>query len=222
MSGSMLNYTRATWAQRPNFAAVKVEKPSAERCNLNSAAHFVSLLCPGMMQACDANTRLTIYPNSSKQTVLGFWYIFLFISFFFFLLQRMPLSEPYLAGSLGIDPPPFPAASLSASTSAEDDMFSDSASSMTALEWNPQPWSLAASATSIIPFLTNSSHPSLNLIGLWSRCKTKTANLGSTRLNTSCFSKFFELRFSQSLRKRKKKTWQSQFRCSDVAPSFLA
>lgn len=142
-------------------------------------------------------------------------------------------SEPYLAGSLGNWSASIPSCipSLSAGASAGDDMFSDSASSVTALEWNPQPWSLAASTTSIIPFLTNSSHPSLNLIGLWSPpppppCKTETANLGSARLNISCFSKFFELRFSHSLgkreRERKKKTWQSQFRCSDVAPSFLA
>lgn len=166
--------------------------------------------------------------TAPNKLYFGFDYSFLVFWFFvFFLLQRMPLSEPYLAGSLGVDQPPSPAASLSASTSAEDDMFFDSASTVTALEWNPQPWSLVASAMSIIPFLTNSSHPSLNLIALWSPCKTKTANLGSARLNNSCSSKFFELRFSQSLKKTKKtknknKTWQSQFRCSDVAPSFLA
>lgn len=106
--------------------------------------------------------KLTIYP--SKQ-------------YFLTSQNRVSLSEPCLAGSLGIDQSQSQAASLSAGRSAEDDTFSDSALSMTVLEWNPQPCLLTAKVVSIISFLTNSSHPSLNLIGLWGSCKTKTANL---------------------------------------------
>lgn len=129
MNESTLGDARATRVTPSNFAAVKVLKASAERHNLKSAAHFRSLLCPGMLQACAANTKLTIYLNRSKPTVLV---VCLFV--FCFKLHRKPLSEPYLAGILGIDQPPSQAASLSAGASAEDDMFCDSASSVTALE----------------------------------------------------------------------------------------
>ena len=139
--------------------------------------------------------------------------------FFFFTSQnKAPLSEPCLVGSLGIDQSQSQAASLSTGRSAEDDTFSDSALSMTALEWNPQPCLLTAKVISIILFLTNSSHPSLNLIGLWGSCKTKTANL-SVRVWTALAIEYF----SSSLRpvfSEVWKTWQSHFRCSDVTQSF--
>lgn len=124
MNESSLDDTCASRVTPSNFAAVKVLKAAAERHNLKSAAHFCSLLHPGMLQACAANTKLTIYPNRSKPTVLVFFFLF------FFKLHRKPLSEPYLAGILGIDQPRSQAASLS----AEDDMLCDSASSVTALE----------------------------------------------------------------------------------------
>lgn len=124
---------------------------------------FFLLLYLGTMQAYDTNNKLIIYP--SKQ--------------YFFTSQnkKVPLSEPCLVGSLGIDQSQSQAASLSTGRSAEDDTFSDRALSMNVLEWNPQPCFLTAKVISIILFLTNSSHPSLNLIGLWGSCKTKTANL---------------------------------------------
>lgn len=46
----------------------------------------------------------------------------------------MPLSEPRLAGSLGIDRSQSQAAHLSTGRFAEDDTFSDSALTMTVLE----------------------------------------------------------------------------------------
>lgn len=144
--------------------------------NLKFASYHILLLYPGMEQACDANKKLTIYPNTPY--------------FFLTSQNKVPLSEPCLAGSLGIDQSQSQTASLSAGRSAEDDTFPDSALSMTVLEWNPQPCLLAAKVMSIILFLTNSSHPSLNLIGLWSGCKTKTANLSVcvwTVLAIQCF-----------------------------------
>lgn len=117
--------------------------------------------------------------NISKQAVL----------FFLASQNKVLLSEPCLVGSLGIDQSQSQAASLSTGRSAEDDTFSDSALSMTVLEWNPQPCLLAAKVISIILFLTNSSHPSLNLIGLWGSCKTKAANLRvcvRVCLNSAC------------------------------------
>lgn len=78
MNESTLGDTRATRVTPSNFAAVKVLKASAERHNLKSAAHFRSLLCPGMLQACAANTKLTIYLNRSKPTVLVVVVLFFF------------------------------------------------------------------------------------------------------------------------------------------------
>lgn len=156
------------------------------------------------MQAYDTNKKLIIYP--SKQHFLASQN------------KKVPLSEPCLVGSLGIDQSQSQAASLSTGRSAGDDTFSDRALSMTVLEWNPQPCLLTAKVISIILFLTNSSHPSLNLIGLWGCCKTKTANLSvrvfeqSLPLSTS---QVFEPVFSEVW-----KTWQSHFRCSDVTQSF--
>lgn len=73
MNESMLDDTCAPRVTPSNFAAVKVLKASSQRHNLKSAAHFCSLLCPGMLHACAANTKLTIYPNRSKPTVLVFF-----------------------------------------------------------------------------------------------------------------------------------------------------
>lgn len=133
-------------------------------------------------------------------------------------------SEPCLVGSLGIDQSQSRAAWLSTGRSAGDDRFSDSALSMAALEWNPQPSWLTAEVISIIGFLTNSSQPSLNLIGLWGSCKTKTSNLRQSvcvcvRVFENCLplntSLLFEPVFSEVWN-----TWQSHFRCSDVTQSF--
>ena len=135
----------------------------------------------------------------------------------------MPLSEPRLAGSLGIDQPQSQAASLSTGRSAGDDTFPDSALSMAALEWNPQPCLLAAKRISINLFLTNSVfNRSLNLIGLWGSGKTKTANLSCARLNRACHWTLLQPLRQRSAKfgRKKNKTWQSHFRCSDVTQSF--
>lgn len=66
------------------------------------------------MPACAAkikNKKLTIYPSEQ--------YFF----FFFTSQTKVPLSEPRLAGSLGIDQSQSQAASLSTGRSAEDDTF---------------------------------------------------------------------------------------------------
>lgn len=67
------------------------------------------------------NKKLTIYPSKGKY-------------YFFTSPNKALLSEPRLAGSLGIDQSQSQAASLSTGRSAEDDTFSDRALSMTALE----------------------------------------------------------------------------------------
>lgn len=92
MTGSMLNYTCVTWAQHSNFAAVKFKnhQPNPVIWNLlHTLSHF--FFCLGMLQACDAKTKLTIYPNRSKQTVLWFWLFFfgfLVFCFFFFTSEN--------------------------------------------------------------------------------------------------------------------------------------
>lgn len=105
-----------------------------------------------------------------------------------FLLHKIKCryQSHVLLAVLGIDQSQSQAASLSTGRSAEDDTFSDRVLSMTVLEWNPQPCLLTAKAISIILFLTNSSHPSLNLIGLWGSCKTKAANLSECVWTVAC------------------------------------
>lgn len=110
-------------------------------------------------------------------------------------------------GIWGIDRSQSQTVSLSTGRSAEADTFSDSVLSMTLLEWNPQPCLLAAKVVSIILFLTNSSQPSLNLIGLWGSCKTKAANLSVhvwTVLSSEYFSSLWACVFSSKSLKEKK------------------
>lgn len=101
--------------------------------NLHTLAHFCVLGCCRLVMQTQSWQYIQADPN--KLYLFSFFFIVV-VLFLFFLLHRMPLSEPYLAGSLGIDQPLSQDASLSAGTSARDDMFSDSASSVT-LEWNP-------------------------------------------------------------------------------------
>lgn len=197
-----------TW-EGQNSAVKSCETTDKQFCfvfYLKFAAHPLFLLYLGTAQACDANKKLTIYLSEQY--------------FFFFLLHKIKCryqSHVSLAvwELISLNPKLHPRQLAG--------LLKMTHSLTVPCQWLclseiPQPCLRTAKVISIILFLTNSSHPSLNLIGLWSSCKTKTANL-SVCVFEQCLpsntSRAFELVFSEVW-----KTWQSHFRCSDVTQSF--